>query len=95
MQWTHVLKSNPHGVVVVVQPLIYSLGKQRQADLSDLEARLVYKVNSRTGRNVTQRNPISKKQNKATTTNPIYPHLYALCLHFMHQLKNTRTQCFM
>jgi hypothetical protein len=37
--------------------------QQRQADLYDFEANLVYKLSSRTTRAV-QRNPVSKKQNK-------------------------------
>jgi hypothetical protein len=40
-----------------------ALGRQRQVDLCELEASLVYKVSSRTARAVTQRNFVSK-QNK-------------------------------
>jgi hypothetical protein len=43
-------------------PLIPALGRQRQADF-EFEASLVYRVSSRTAR-ATQRNPVSKKQNK-------------------------------
>ena len=42
-------------------PLIPALGRQRQADLHEFEASLVYK-SSRTARTVTQRNPVSKKK---------------------------------
>jgi hypothetical protein len=45
--------------------LIPALRRERQADLCDFEASLVYRVNSRTSRG-TQRNPVLKnKQNKA------------------------------
>jgi flagellar biosynthesis/type III secretory pathway protein FliH len=40
-----------------------ALGRQRQVDLYEFEASLVYKVSSRTAR-VTQRNPVSKNQKK-------------------------------
>jgi hypothetical protein len=43
-------------------PLILALGRQRQVD-SEFEASLVYRVSSRTDR-PTQRNPVSKNQNK-------------------------------
>jgi hypothetical protein len=45
-------------------PLIPALGRQWQAELSKLEASLVYKTSSRTARKVTQRNPALK--NKTT-----------------------------
>ena len=38
-----------------------SIGRQRQADLCEFEASLVYRASSRTAR-ATQRNPVSKKQ---------------------------------
>ena len=41
-----------------------ALGRQRQVDLCELEASLVYKVSSRTARAVTQRNPVSKEKKK-------------------------------
>ena len=41
-------------------PLIPAIGRQRQADLCEFKVSLVYKAYSRTARNVTQRNPISK-----------------------------------
>jgi hypothetical protein len=40
-----------------------ALRKQRQADLCEFEASLVYRVSSRTAK-VTQRNPVSKQTNK-------------------------------
>jgi hypothetical protein len=43
-------------------PLIPALRKQRQEDLCEFEASLVYRVSSMTARAVTQRNPVSKKQ---------------------------------
>ena len=49
-------------------PLIPALRRQRQADLSVFEASLVHKMDSRTSRTVTQRNPVSQKQNKQTKT---------------------------
>jgi hypothetical protein len=44
--------------------LIPALKRQRQSDLFELEASLVYKVSSRTDRAVRQRNPVSKNHNK-------------------------------
>jgi hypothetical protein len=44
-------------------PLIPVLKRQRQADLCEFKASLVYRVNFRTAR-ATQRNPVSTKQNK-------------------------------
>ena len=40
------------------------LWRQRQADLSEFQASLVYKASSRTDRTVTQRNPVLKKAGK-------------------------------
>ena len=45
-------------------PLISALGRQRQADLCEFEASLVYKVSSRTASAVTQRNPVSEHEKK-------------------------------
>jgi hypothetical protein len=45
-------------------PLIPALRGQRQADLCELVASLVYKENSRTVRAVSQRNPVWKNVNK-------------------------------
>ena len=39
-------------------PLIPALGRQKQVDLSEFKASLVYKVSSRLARTVTQRNPV-------------------------------------
>jgi hypothetical protein len=48
-------------------PLIPTLGRQRGRWISEFEARLVYKVSSRTARD-TQRNPVSKnKKTKGKT----------------------------
>ena len=51
-------------------PLIPVLGRQRQEDLSEFNASLVYKANSRTARTVTLRNPVSKYKQK-TAKQPI------------------------
>ena len=45
-------------------PLIPALGRQRQVDLCEFEARLVYRVNSKIGSKATQRNPLSKNKTK-------------------------------
>ena len=47
-------------------PLIPTFGRQRQADLSEFEASLVYRVSSRTSRAI-QRNPVSKNKTKNKT----------------------------
>ena len=47
-------------------PLIPALGRQRQADLSELEANLVYIVSSRTAKTITQRNPVFKTKTNKT-----------------------------
>ena len=44
--------------------LIPALGKQRQVDLCEFEASLVYRASSRTVRAVTQRNPVSENKQK-------------------------------
>ena len=44
-------------------PLILVLGRQRQADLCELEVSLVYRVSSRTTR-ATKGNSVSKNNNK-------------------------------
>jgi hypothetical protein len=41
--------------------------KERQADLTESEARLAYRVSSRTSR-AAQRNPVLKNKNKPTNT---------------------------
>ena len=43
-------------------PLIPALDRQRQADLCEFEASLVYRVSSRKAPKATQRNPVSKKE---------------------------------
>ena len=42
-------------------PLIPALRRQREVDISEFEASLVYRVSSRTAR-ATQRNPVSKNK---------------------------------
>ena len=49
-------------------PLIPALGRQKQADLCEIEDSLVYRVSSRIVGADAQRNRVSKKQNKTTTT---------------------------
>lgn len=41
-----------------------ALGRQRQADICEFRASLVYTVSFRTARAVTQRNPVSKKKER-------------------------------
>lgn len=50
-------------------PLIPALGRQRQADLCEFEACLVYRARPRTGSKATQLNPVSENQNKKQKTN--------------------------
>ena len=45
-------------------PLIPALEKQRQVDLCEFKASLVYRMSSQTARAVTKRNPDSKNQEK-------------------------------
>ena len=53
---------------MVVQPFNpRALGRQRQGDLCELEASLVYRVSSRSAR-ATQRNPDSKTNKGVTET---------------------------
>ena len=63
-------------------PLIPALGKQRQADLCESEASLVYRASSRTAR-TTQRNPILKKQEGGGS--PGTPSLKSPPLGFCHK----------
>ena len=51
---------------MVVYTLILVPGRQRQVDLSEFEASLVYRVSSKTAR-ATQRNPVSNKQTDKQT----------------------------
>jgi hypothetical protein len=48
-------------------PLILALGRQRQVNLCEFEASLVYKKSSRTARAVTQRNLVSNNNNNNKT----------------------------
>ena len=45
--------------------MILALGRQRKADLCEFEARLVYRVNSRTARTI-QKSCLKKQTNKQT-----------------------------
>jgi len=47
-------------------PLIPELRRQRQAELCEFKASLVYRVNSRTAKAM-QRNPVSKRKKKLST----------------------------
>lgn len=56
------------------RPLISALGRQRQVNLCEFEASLVYRASSRIGFKATQRNPmLEKKINKTTATNSFTP----------------------
>jgi hypothetical protein len=46
-------------------PLIPALGRQRQAQISEFQASLAYRVSSRTAR-TTQRNPVSENSDSVT-----------------------------
>jgi hypothetical protein len=50
------------GLGVMAHTLVPAFGRQRQADLSEFEARLDYKAGSRTARAGTQRNSVWKKK---------------------------------
>ena len=54
------IKGGSWVVVACVLSLIPALGRQRQVDLCEFEASLVYRVSLKTTRAVTQKNPISK-----------------------------------
>ena len=43
-------------------PLIPAFGRQRQADLSEFKANLVYRVSFRTGSKATHRHPVLKNK---------------------------------
>jgi hypothetical protein len=51
-----------------VQSLIPALGRQREVDLYEFKASLVYRANSRTVRDVTQRNLVLKQNKRKKTT---------------------------
>jgi hypothetical protein len=53
-------------MAVVGTPSVPELGRQRPADLYELEASLVYRANSRIA-SATQRNPVSKKGGSSIT----------------------------
>jgi hypothetical protein len=46
-----------------------ALGRQKQADLCEFEASLIYRVSSRTARAI-HRNPVSKKQKQKNNKKP-------------------------
>ena len=48
-------------------PLIPALRRQRQADLCEFKASLVYRASSRTGSKAIQRNPVSKNKKQKQT----------------------------
>ena len=52
-------------------PLILALGRQRQADLYEFKASLVYRASSNTGSKATQRNPVLKSKQSNEQTNKI------------------------
>jgi hypothetical protein len=54
--------------MVVCVPLIPALRRQKQVDLCELEASLVYRFSSRTAK-ATQRNPVLKNKNKQAKSN--------------------------
>jgi hypothetical protein len=55
--------------VVVATRLISALGRQRQADLCEFNACLIYRLSSRTTRAVAQRNPVSKNHHHRNNNN--------------------------
>jgi hypothetical protein len=55
-------------------PLIPAHGRQRQGELCEFEASLVYRVSSRSAK-ATQRNPISKYLKNPTLSYPIFSHI--------------------
>jgi hypothetical protein len=54
---------------VMVHTLMPALGKQRQINLCEFKASLVYRVNSKTAK-ATQRNSVSKNKTKQNKTKP-------------------------
>jgi hypothetical protein len=58
--------------MVALKPLIPAHRKQREANLSELEASLVYRASSRTVR-ATQRNPVSKTKKNEQDPPPHFP----------------------
>ena len=55
------------------RPLISVLRRQRQVDLIDFEASLVYSPSSRTGSKDTQTNPVSKRKERREKMTPSLP----------------------
>ena len=49
-------------------PLIPALGRQKQADLCEFEASLMYRASSRTISKAIQRNPVLKKKTMTMAT---------------------------
>jgi len=62
-------------------PLIPTLGRQRQVNLCEFKASLIYRMNSRAAR-ATQRNAVSKKQNK-TKKKGLYHHILLFFLNMV------------
>jgi hypothetical protein len=61
-------------------PLILALGRQKEADLLEFEASLVYRMSSRTARAVKQRNSILKNQIKVNNNKNETPaHAHSTC----------------
>ena len=66
-------------------PLFPALGRQRQADLCEFEASLVYRASSRTTWAVTQRNPVLKNKTKKQKSD-VHRHVnLCLSLQFHYQ----------
>jgi hypothetical protein len=59
-------------------PLILALGKQRQEDLCEFQASLVYRVSSRIARS-TQRNPVSRNKQTNKQANSV---IWSIVYHF-------------
>lgn len=64
---TGYIKSSESVQAVEYTPLILEVGRQRQADLCEFQASLVYRVSSRTAR-ATQRNPVLKNKRESEHT---------------------------
>ena len=67
---------NPGGVVA--HPLILTLGRQRQVDLCECEASLVYRESSRTGSKATEKPCLKKTNKQKKQTNKQKGTLYSL-----------------
>jgi hypothetical protein len=77
-------------------PLILTLRRQRQADLCEFEASLVYRASSRTGRTVVQRKPDSKQNNplKPKISKNIFIYLYMYIYTNIHTIYITYIHMF-